>query len=91
MTATTNSPQSIRMGRQGRIVIPAEIREELGLQEGDQLVARVEEGVLHMSTYRQNLARLRKLIQESKPEGVDLLAEFYAERRRDAAKEDDER
>ncbi len=77
------------MGRQGRIVVPVELRELLGFKEGDRLVARVVDGELRILTFRANLRRIQREIQSEKPADRDLMAEFYAERRRDAAMEND--
>lgn len=75
------------MGRQGRIVVPAELRSQLGFGEGDRLIARIEDGELRISTIRANLERARAMLRERAPRDRDLLAEFFAQRRRDAAQE----
>lgn len=75
------------MGKQGRIVVPAELRRELGFEEGARLVGRVEDGELRITTYRANLERVRGEVRALVPEGRDLVAELLEERRRDAARE----
>jgi AbrB family looped-hinge helix DNA binding protein len=75
------------MGKQGRIVVPAELRRELGLEEGARLVARVEDGELRISTMRANLERARRIVRQYVPEGVSLVDELIAERREDARRE----
>lgn len=83
------------MGRQGRIVIPAELREQLAFEEGERLIARVVDGELRVMTYRDNLRRIRTEIQDGLAErgltGADVMAEFLADRRRDAEAERRER
>ena len=76
------------MGRQGRIVVPAELRSQLGFGEGDRLIARIEDGELRISTIRANLERARRIVQRYVPADRDLVAELIAERRADAAREE---
>ena len=75
------------IGRQGRIVIPAEIRRELALKEGDELIALVEQGELLLLTRDQLWARLRAAFANV-PAGVSLADELVAERREEARRED---
>ncbi|HEX6752178.1 MAG TPA: AbrB/MazE/SpoVT family DNA-binding domain-containing protein [Solirubrobacterales bacterium] len=78
-----------RVGKQGRIVIPSQLREELGLSEGDTLVARVEDDRLIMETRLAALERLRRRFREGAA-GRDLVAELIAERRAEARREEEE-
>ena len=76
----------IKLGRQGRIVIPASIRQELGLREGDVLHARVEGRRLVLETPLSIFERLRRELREAAGER-DLVAELLAERRDEAQRE----
>lgn len=52
----------IRLGSQGRIVIPADLRAELGAEEGQVYVAHVDErGALVLRTRQQALRELQQL------------------------------
>jgi AbrB family looped-hinge helix DNA binding protein len=76
---------TVEVGPKGRVVIPARIRRELGIGEGSQLVAMVEEGgvlLLPRTEVKQRLRRLFAGVEES------MTAELLAERRREAARED---
>jgi len=42
-----------KLGEGGRIVIPAEYRQALGLQVGDEVILRLEDGSLRIFTPRQ--------------------------------------
>jgi AbrB family looped-hinge helix DNA binding protein len=75
------------LGRQGRIVIPAEIRRELALREGDELVALVDAGELLLLTREQLWARLRGAFKNV-PAGVSLADELIAERREETRRDD---
>ena len=82
--------KGLRLGKQGRVVIPAHLREALGLKEGDALIARVEDGKLVMETPEQALARFRAYVRSHVPPGVSLVDELIAERREEARKEAEE-
>jgi len=70
-------------------VIPAQLREELGVGEGDVLSLRVEDDRLLMETRLAALERLRRRFREA-AKGRDLVAELIAERREEARREEDE-
>lgn len=76
----------IRLGRQGRVVLPAEVRRRLELEEGQVLLLREEEGRIVLETREAALRRLREPFA-SIPPGVSLAGELIAERRREAAAE----
>jgi AbrB family looped-hinge helix DNA binding protein len=76
-----------RIGEGGRIVIPAEIRRELGVGVGDELLLKVENGELRAWTRAQAIKRAQALLRKYVPEGVSLVDELIAERRREAALE----
>lgn len=78
-----------KMSANGRIVIPAAIRRELGLAVGDELTLGVERGRVVIES-RANL--LRSIQAEVKAAAGDrnLVDELIAERRRTAAREERE-
>ena len=78
----------IRVGRQGRLVIPANLRLAMGLEAGETLVARVEEDRLVLERPRAALARLQRAFREAVPDGVSLADELVAERRAEAGREE---
>ena len=73
----------VHVGPQGRIVIPAHIREALDIRPGQDLIARVEDGRLVLETREQILARVRDTFANV-PSGVSLVDELIAERRKEA-------
>lgn len=77
----------VRLGPQGRVVIPAEIRERLGLKTGEPLVATIEDGRLVLEKPANVVRRLRRRFQ-AVPAGVSLAQELILERRQEAARED---
>ena len=68
----------------GRIVIPAAIRRQLGFAPGDMLLMEVEDGVLRVESFDARLARIQdELVQLVGPERM-LSDELIAERRAEA-------
>jgi AbrB family looped-hinge helix DNA binding protein len=74
-----------QIGEKGRIVIPSEIREALGIAVGDKVLFRVEDGELRISTLRARIQRAQERVRKYIPAGVSLSEELSAERR-EAAK-----
>jgi AbrB family looped-hinge helix DNA binding protein len=74
------------LGKQGRLVIPADIRLALGLAPGDQLHLRVAGSQLVIERQQDAAAQLRGLTRGSAPHR-SLVDELLAERRIAAAAE----
>ena len=74
-----------RMGEKGRLVIPAALREAMGMADGDVLDMRVVDGELRIATMRERLRRAQEHVKALVPPGVSLADELSAERR-EAAK-----
>lgn len=79
---------SLRVGPQGRVVIPAQFREALDIDAGDTLMVRADKGRLVLEKPEQVLARLKSTFDEVPPE-VSLVDELIAERREEARKENE--
>ena len=75
----------MRIGEKGRIVIPAAMREALGMADGDMLDLVVADGELRIATMRERLRRAQESVRRYVPDGVSLADELSAERR-EAAK-----
>jgi AbrB family looped-hinge helix DNA binding protein len=75
-----------RVGRSGRLVIPAEVRRVLGLEPGTEVVLRVDEHGLHLQTRQQAVARAQALVRRHVAPKRKLVAELLAERRREAGR-----
>lgn len=72
--------QTISMASNGRLVIPATMRAEIGLQDGGDLVARVEKGVVVLEPIGVAVRRAQSLVRRYVPEGAPLVDEVIAER-----------
>ena len=77
---------TVRLGQQGRLVIPADVRTALGLAPGDQLHLHVAGQRLVLERPRDAIAELRRL-GSNVPETRSLVDELLAERRLAAATE----
>lgn len=76
----------VRLGSQGRIVIPADLRAELGAEEGDVYVAHVDDGgALVLRTREQ---ALRELQRQWAATGQDSATDELLRERRHAAAEE---
>jgi AbrB family looped-hinge helix DNA binding protein len=71
-----------RIDQNGRIVIPASFRRALGIQPGDRVFLRVENGELHLATLRHRVARAQQLVRKHAGPTVSLVDELIAERRK---------
>lgn len=81
----------VRINEQGRIVIPVEMRRELGLQPGDEVAIYVDEDRLIVETDASLLKKLRGLFAHIPKDRVlseELIAERHAEAARELAQED---
>jgi AbrB family looped-hinge helix DNA binding protein len=75
----------MRMGEKGRIVIPALMREAIGIGVGDAVDWRVEDGELRLSTIQSRIRRAQQRASQYVKPGTLVSGELSAERR-EAAK-----
>ena len=75
----------MRMGEKGRIVIPAAMREALGMNVGAVIDLRIEDGEVRIATMRSRILRAQKRVRHLVPPGTLVSDELSAERR-EAAK-----
>ena len=73
----------MRLGKQGRLVIPAVLRRALGLRPGDRLIARQEGDRIVLEKREEILSRVKRRFAVV-PAQVDLAEELIAERRAEA-------
>jgi AbrB family looped-hinge helix DNA binding protein len=85
---------TLTMSENGRILIPAALREALGFKSNTRIFVEVKDGSLVLTSPAQHYARLRTYFdQHLKPHapqipGQDSVDEFIAERHAEAARED---
>ena len=71
----------------GRLQIPADVRRELGLADGDPVRLYVEDGELRVRSLKRVIAGIQAEMRKYVPEGVSLSEELIADRRAEAARE----
>ncbi|HTQ16965.1 AbrB/MazE/SpoVT family DNA-binding domain-containing protein [Mycobacterium sp.] len=77
---------TLTLGKQGRVVIPAEIREALGLSAGDRIHVRVDGRRIVMERPQDAIDELRSLGRD-RAVNRSLVEELLAERRAEARSE----
>jgi AbrB family looped-hinge helix DNA binding protein len=85
--STTPKPAKIRLGPDGRVVIPAAFRDALDLREGDILFARIESDEIHLLTSAAAMRCAQAIVRQFVPEGISLVDELIEDRRREVERE----
>ena len=81
------SEARIRINENGRVVIPASVRTALGIQPGDELVMRVEEDEIRITTLKRRIERAQNHVRKFAKPGASLVDELIAMRREAANRE----
>lgn len=89
MPRSKRHEDNVIVGNQGRIVIPARLRHEMGIKEGDELMARVKDGQLVLEELGHALERVQSRIIAA-GQGKSGVEELIQERLREARKEQEE-
>jgi AbrB family looped-hinge helix DNA binding protein len=74
-----------RVSDKGRLVIPAALRNALGIKVGDEVDLRIEDNELRISTLKNRIERAQRRLQRFAKPGRLMSEELSAERR-EAAK-----
>jgi len=75
------------VGNKGRVVLPADVRSRFGWDEGTVLIAFETESGFEIMDRAEALRRVRA---EFAGKGKELLEELFAERRAEAARDDED-
>lgn len=75
-----------KIGKSGRLVIPAAYRKALGIKPGDEVVLELGEGEIRVLTTRHAIARAQALVRRYVPKGRSLSEELIRERREEEAR-----
>jgi AbrB family looped-hinge helix DNA binding protein len=71
----------MRINENGRVVIPASFRKRLGMRLGDEVVLRIQDDELRITTLKRNIERAQRLVRKHVKQGTSLVDELIAERR----------
>jgi AbrB family looped-hinge helix DNA binding protein len=77
----------LRVNENGRIVIPASFRKALGIEIGDEVVVRLHDDELRITTQQQRIAKAQQRARKYLKPGTSLVDELLAERREAARHE----
>lgn len=77
----------VSMDTDGNILIPADVRAEIGMPQGGTLVLSVQKGRVVLEPYRDILGRVRKEVRACIPPDTDLAGELLRDRCREAETE----
>ena len=80
----------LTVGAKGRVLLTAQLRAALGVKEGDKLVCLLDDGVLSVKSQSRAIKEIQTHMRSLVPEGLSIVDEFIADKRREAAREWDE-
>jgi AbrB family looped-hinge helix DNA binding protein len=80
--------ERVKLGEGGRFVIPAAMREEMGVKPGEDLILHVENGELRVRSWLQNLRRVQAELSALKKPDESVVDEFLKERREEQLRSD---
>ncbi len=69
-----------RVNENGRVVIPSSFRKALGIEVGDEVVLRIEDDELRITTQQRRIQRAQRRARQN-AKGGSLVDELLAERR----------
>jgi AbrB family looped-hinge helix DNA binding protein len=76
-----------RVNENGRVVIPSAFRKALGIEIGDEVVLRMEDDELRITTQQSRIHRAQQRARQYVKPGTSLVDELLAERRKAGRRE----
>ena len=73
--------QPLRIAPDGRVLIPLEMREAMALEDGDRVLARVEEGELRLVSPTVAVQRIQSRMRKYRKPGESVVDRVLADRR----------
>ncbi len=77
----------VRIYRGGRLVIPANFRKALGIENGDEIVLHLEEDSIRLISLQEAVHQAQNRVKKYVPSTISLSDELIAERREEAKHE----
>ena len=77
----------MRVSQNGRIVIPASFRKTLGIKAGDEVLLRLQDHELRITTQQRRIQQAQRRARQYVKPGTSLVDELLAERREAARNE----
>ena len=79
---------NMKMSDGGRVVIPAEIRQSMGLKEGDTVLWELRGGEAVLTTRLAQMREAQAMVRQYVAAGVSLVDELIADRRAENAQDE---
>ena len=80
----------VRVDSAGRVVIPADLRDELGIEPGHELILSGDVRGIHIQTFGQAAAAAQEAFASYRVPGVSVVDELLRDRREEARRENSE-
>jgi bifunctional DNA-binding transcriptional regulator/antitoxin component of YhaV-PrlF toxin-antitoxin module len=81
--------EKVIMADNGRLVVPASLRQQLGMPKGGKMIATIRDGVLLLEPFEAAVHRVQAMARSYlKPGEGSVVDAFVAERHRQAQEED---
>lgn len=77
----------VTIGKSGRLVIPAQYRKALGLNEGEGVMISLKDGHIEISPIEQSIAKAQQKVKKYLKADTDLVDMLFKERKEEAEKE----
>ena len=78
---------TVKLSREGRVLIPVDVRADLGLSEGMTLSLRIQDGEIRLFDRTLALSRAQAIARKYKTPGTSVVDQFISERRAEALEE----
>jgi len=82
-----NEETRTRVSQNGRVVIPASFRKTLGINVGDEVLLRLQDDELRITTQQRRIQHAQRRARRYVKAGTSLVDELLAERREAARNE----
>ena len=80
----------VTVGRNGRVVLPAEVRKALHLEPGERVTVTVADDEVRIRSLDATIRRIQDRCRKFIKPGVSIVDELIAERRAEAARDEAE-
>ncbi len=77
----------VRVDPAGRVMVPANLRQKLGIEPGSDLIISADAQGIHLQTFAQAVRAAQEAFAPYRVPGVSVVDELIQERRKEAQKE----
>lgn len=76
-----------RIGADGQVAVPTAALAAAGLEAGEEVVVRAEDGEVRIASLQRAVGRAQAIVRQYVPAGASLVDELIAERRDEAKRQ----